>query len=65
MGKQKKVSLEMELSKEEIERIFAYFDEGIDDWMEFHQKNEGSYELDFGIKARFENALYMVTSVDE
>lgn len=55
----------MQFTKQELERIFAYFDEGIDDWMEYHQKHEGIYEIDAGLKARFEDALYQMTPIEE
>lgn len=53
-------TITMEFTQKEVERIFAYFDEGIDDWMEYHQQHEGVYLLDSKIKRRFEDALYLM-----
>ncbi|MDT2669979.1 hypothetical protein [Enterococcus dongliensis] len=57
--------ISMQFTKQELERIFVYFDEGIDDWMEYHQQHEGIYEIDAGLKARFEDALYQMTPIEE
>ncbi|MHC5375610.1 hypothetical protein ACYSNU_17725 [Enterococcus sp. LJL120] len=57
--------LNMELSREEIERIFEYLSEGIDDYVEYHEQHEGTYEFDSALKARFENALWDVSKFDE
>ena len=56
--------IKMELSKEELQRLFDYMDEGLDNWFEYHQKNNGAFEFDSKLKARLENVLYMIQDAD-
>lgn len=61
----KEEKIRLELSKSEVQRLFEYMDEGIDDWFKYHQEHEGMIEFDFALKARLENALYMVTKEED